>query len=648
MDITKLEIVNFLTIGEATLELDGRGLLLIQGENQDDTSAKSNGAGKSSIVDALCWAIYGVTARDVTADAVVNITTKKNCCVNVILQDGADRYRITRYRKDATYKNQVIVHKMNGASGSTDMSKGTDRETQEVINAIIGCSLDVFVASVYAGQEKMPNLPGMTDKQLKVLIEEAAGVEELTAAYTVARGRHTILKTKMESHFATRSHQAAAEVAAGVELGALNDSTTEFESDRKNKAKTELAKALPLKQQLAEYEAEVAANPEAPLIAQIEALSEKLKQSAVEDDEWNAMNVVTLKAQKEVSRLTARFDIGKRTFAAAEKALAGIDDKVGDPCGECGKVYREEDLKAAAALATLAVETAKSELRIEAVALKAANEACLAASDAATKFKAAMTDFSAVVTLQRDLSNRLSATRLVCRSIDSKKKEIEAVSSVAKQKLTEVNPWTKAVETKTQEIERLNKSVAELTGVIDALASEGDLLESAVKVFGPAGVRAHILDTVTPYLNDRTQEYLGALSDGNIHATWNTLSKNAKGELKEKFNIDVVNDLGADSFAGLSGGEKRKVRISTAMALQDMVASRAMKPIGVFMADEIDDALDEPGLERLMGVLERKAKERGTVLVISHNSLSDWIDSVITVTKKGGLATVEGATAHGF
>jgi DNA repair exonuclease SbcCD ATPase subunit len=141
---------------------------------------------------------------------------------------------------------------------------------------------------------------------------------------------------------------------------------------------------------------------------------------------------------------------------------------------------------------------------------------------------------------------------------------------------------------------------------------------------------------------------LGALADGNIHAAWATLTKTAKGELKEKFNIEVVNDKGAENFAGLSGGEKRKVRLATAMALQDMVASRATKPINIFIADEVDHALDESGLERLMGVLERKARERGTVLVISHNSLSDWISEVITVTKTAGIATVSGATERGF
>lgn len=49
------------------------------------------------------------------------------------------------------------------------------------MNAIVGCSADVFTSAVYAGQERMPDLPSMTDKTLKMLIEEAAGIEVLEA-----------------------------------------------------------------------------------------------------------------------------------------------------------------------------------------------------------------------------------------------------------------------------------------------------------------------------------------------------------------------------------------------------------------------------------------------------------------------------------
>ena len=148
---------------------------------------------------------------------------------------------------------------------------------------------------------------------------------------------------------------------------------------------------------------------------------------------------------------------------------------------------------------------------------------------------------------------------------------------------------------------------------------------------------------MTPFLNERTAHYVGALSDGNLEATWNTLTENNKGELKEKFSI-AVTKYGAKSgsFQRLSGGEKRKVRLATMLALQDLVASRATKPIGLWVGDEIDTALDGAGLERLMGLLEMKARERGTVLIVSHHDLKDWVRDTVTVTMKDKVAKVEG------
>lgn len=58
MKFGELKIKNFLIVSDATISLADRGLLLIEGQNDDDESANSNGAGKSSIVDALCWCLF--------------------------------------------------------------------------------------------------------------------------------------------------------------------------------------------------------------------------------------------------------------------------------------------------------------------------------------------------------------------------------------------------------------------------------------------------------------------------------------------------------------------------------------------------------------------------------------------------------------
>ena len=48
-----------MAIASAEVELDQRGLVLIQGVNSDDSSASSNGSGKSTLMNSLMWCLYG-------------------------------------------------------------------------------------------------------------------------------------------------------------------------------------------------------------------------------------------------------------------------------------------------------------------------------------------------------------------------------------------------------------------------------------------------------------------------------------------------------------------------------------------------------------------------------------------------------------
>jgi DNA repair exonuclease SbcCD ATPase subunit len=421
-----------------------------------------------------------------------------------------------------------------------------------------------------------------------------------------------------------------------------------FEAGRKDRARAELAKVPALQAHVNDMGDRLRTLDKPAMEKRKSELDAQL--AAVSGEQTKLDELVTAASSADVSEGVARSGAAtaKRNLEDAVQALADVASQVGKPCDTCGKPTDEhdvEDLKAHRAAHVALVKTnLQSALRLYAEK-KAEAEAARTAMDF---FRSGMTDVSAA---SEELSN-VNETLHDCAELEFQvgqySKDIEALKELARTKMTEPNPWSGQV---TARAKVLADAIVELTDAetdYNRLQAQADLLEQACKVFGPAGVRAHILDTVTPFLNAQTGEYLGALSDGNIRAIWSTLDKTAKGELREKFNIAVTHDKGGKNFKGISGGEKRKVRIATALALQDMVASRATKPINLFMADEIDDALDDAGLERLMGVLDRKAKERGTVLVISHNALTDWIDSVITVTKSGGLSTVGGAAVRTF
>ena len=647
MKFLNLKIENFLTVGEAEIDLADRGLVLIQGVNEDDTSAVSNGAGKSSIIDALLWCLHGVTARGRSGDGVVNRFAGKDCRVRLEIQDGAEIYSIARFRKHSLHKNTLLIVKTDAEGVKINMSKGTDKETQLVVQSILGCTPEVFNAAVVFSQEKMPDLPSMTDKQLKTIIEEAAGVEVLNAAYGIAKSEALAVQSKLKVETSLLTAAKGSLAGASANAAEMREQLEKYERSRADRARAILAEALPIKVDIGALKKEIEAVDGDALIAERDACTDKLDGAKRENEKLAKLTADEVGLKNIAIRIQERIENGKRELASDAKALQTIDEKIGKPCDECGKTYCEHDLETARKIAAATLEAKKEALRPQAALYRDAVTSAKTAQDSISAFRSSMTDVSKTISRYTEITKALKDFEMGAARIASKEKEIEHIKARAAVALKDTNPFQRALESAEKEISHLQEKVGLHDVNIAALGLDEILANEAVGVFGPAGVRALILDTVTPFLNECTREYLGVMSDANIHAVWSTLSKTAKGELREKFNIEVSNDKGDESFEGLSGGEKRKVRLATAMALQDLVASRASKPIEMLAADEIDQALDEAGLERLMGILERKARQRGTVLVISHLSLTDWIDQVVISTKSGGKSTLTGAVKHG-
>lgn len=639
MKIKSLTINNFLVIGEANVELDNRGLLLVQGENEDDSSANSNGAGKSSIVDAISWCLYGETARGVSGDAVVNNKIGKDCFVDVVVQDGKKEYRISRYRKHSVKQNEIAVWSWEEGAVAVEIGKGTAKLTQSVIDKIVGCSYEVFIASVYSGQEMMPDLPAMTDKQLKMIVEEAAGIERLQSAHEIALLKNKMAQVEVDSITSRHEINKALLESNKEELETLKVMTTKHEVARDETIvllKTLVDEKQNQKDSLKPNDPKLRAD----LVDQMKALMAEIDNPAEKEAKQLLDNKVR-KKETELAISQTEAKAANRISKQLKEELEKVGERVGTLCSECDKEYHAEDL-------IHVMANVKSKLRLSLLSLKTCKEnedlAREHLNNALTEqksFISAMSDISELLKRHSDISSmvkELDDRALLHTALDA---DMTALKLQIEQEVERENPFTEMVSKREAEIEALGEKSKSLMSELLSAEEKRSATAQAVEVFGRTGVRAHILDTVTPFLNERTAEYLGTLTDGNITASWSTLSKTSKGDLREKFGIAVAKRNGSENFAGLSGGEKRKVRLSTSMALQDLVASRATKPIEFQLYDEIDDALDVSGLERLMTILDKRGREKGTVIVISHNDLGAWIDQSITVINSGGISTIE-------
>jgi DNA repair exonuclease SbcCD ATPase subunit len=646
MDFYRLRIINFLTIGDSgDIFLTDRGLNLLQGVNDDDTSASSNGAGKSTIADALCWVLYGETARGESGDAIVNDKVGKDCMVELTMIDGSSTYTVRRYRKHKQGKNELHLAVDAGAAGDHDLTKGTTAETQAEIVRILGSTLDVFKASIYAGQGDMVDLPALKDKALKVLVEQAAGVERLERAYEIARQQANDLAREAESVNASsvRLEAAIRDTLVAIETAKLKHK--EFEDGREERAKQyeaasalEKGKAATMVEALKRFdEPKLRADLEThqasvKQIQQLQATASSYERGIVKPAEQALQT-----AQVELKFLTEQAILLRKQHDEAEQ-------QVGKPCQMCAKPHTLEDVATVRAhlkdKLVDAVSKAKKEqekvagLQDKLVELRTEHQRLV---DAVPNAANLMAEIGVINTKLLEAGKIKADARTFIANAQNLLQQATAARS-------EVNPHKSVLDHLDAKLDADTRAKDVARTKLEQLRAELEDAQAVVEVFGPAGVRAHILDTVTPFLNDRTADYLGTLSDGNMTAVWSTLSRLKSGEIREKFAIEVSNTKGGKSYKLISGGEKKKVQLACMWALNDLTASRAIKPINLWIGDEVDDAVDPPGLERLMTILERKAREKGTVIVISHNSLSDWIDNVTHVKKPlGKSSVVEGA-----
>lgn len=637
MKFLTLEVENFMALANAKVELDQRGLVLIQGVNAGDSSAASNGAGKSTLMNSLMWCIYGETSHGVKGDDVLSTGHEKNCRVKVTIEDEGKRYAIIRHRKHKEFKNRLIVRGEDG-----DMTKGKDSLTQEFVERLIGASKEVFMASIYASQEAMPDLPGMSDKNLKTIVEEAAGVDRLTKAYAIARERANAAAARMETTKTKMDACLSLVDSAQNELESAKTSSEAWERDRSERLDVARADLVGAEVTLTEVEMELRSLPEQ--IRDTENAIGKEREKLASKEEHDAKLVRVRGAITDIRasiRITENIQKEAMQRARALKVKAEeVNTKVGEPCPTCGKAYCLEDLST---VKESFVEQARSEIsqaQASATSVAKYQEHLEKAIKIESSLVASTPDVSAIISRIEQLTKELGSLR-------HREKEVVAVEALVARARSEVDRITKETNPFLAVIKRHEESLAANKSNYGALKTElkniqeqALLLDKARQVYSPAGVRSHILTSVTPFLNAQTAEYLNTLSDGNIVAEWSTMESTKKGEWRDKFNISVRKIGASKTFQTLSGGEKRKVRIACSLALQDLVASRASKNIELFIGDEIDDALDTAGLERLMGILEAKARERGTVMIISHKEMKSWFRETITVEVKEGRSYV--------
>ena len=180
IELKDLTVKNFMSVGNQTQAVDfnQQQLTLVLGENLDqggDDSGSRNGTGKTTIINALSYALYGQALTNIKRNNLINKTNSKGMLVTLHFEKNGVNYRIERGRSPNVLKFFVNEHEQE----MTDESQGDSRKTQEFINELLDMSHDMFKHIVALNTYTEPFL-SMRQNDQRAIIEQLLGITILS------------------------------------------------------------------------------------------------------------------------------------------------------------------------------------------------------------------------------------------------------------------------------------------------------------------------------------------------------------------------------------------------------------------------------------------------------------------------------------
>ena len=186
LQIKNVSAKNFMSVGNNTqaVNFDNCQLTLVLGHNLDmGGDGSRNGTGKTTIINALSYALYGDALTNIRKDNLINKTNGKGMMTTVEFEIQGKKYRIERGRRP-----NVLKFYIDGEDAISEEQQGDSRETQKEIEKVIGFPHNMFKHLIALNTYTEPFL-AMKNNDQKDMIEQLLGITELSLKAEVLKER---------------------------------------------------------------------------------------------------------------------------------------------------------------------------------------------------------------------------------------------------------------------------------------------------------------------------------------------------------------------------------------------------------------------------------------------------------------------------
>jgi DNA repair exonuclease SbcCD ATPase subunit len=574
-----------MSVGNVTqaLRMNQHGLTLVLGNNLDlGGDGARNGVGKTTMVNALSYAIYGTALTNIRKENLINKTNAKNMLVTVEFEKNGAKYTIERGRKPNLLRFLVDDREVN--ESGTDEGAGENRVTQEAIERIVGMSSEMFKHLVALNTYTQPFLSLKSGEQRNI-IEELLGITQLSEKAEILRefikrskddikDEESRIKALQESNIRVQSSIDDLERRSRIWINKKDADITAFVS-----AITELENT--------DIEAELEAHRAVALYKENES---RLKL-----------------ANKELATRQSNVKKLQDALAIAQKSLASIK---AHECPSCGQDVHDDKHDQMITDAQAAVDLTVDALREEHGYLAQADMAVRSIGVLGDRPRTKYQDIADAAAHKNNLENIRRQLETKAQEEDPYQEQIEAMRNTA---LALVS-W--------DDINRVSKLLEHQEFLLKLLTSKDSF------------VRKRIIEQNLAYLNHRLGHYLDKLQLPHTVT------------FKSDLEVDISQLGQSFDFDNLSRGERNRLILALSWSFRDVYESFTEPMNLMFIDELVDSGMDSVGIEHSMSVLKSMGREMNrNIFLISHrDELASRVNNVLMVVKENGFTMLEADT----
>lgn len=568
-----LSIRNFLSVGDTPIIINFQeGINVITGINYDKEDSK-NGVGKSTVIDALYFALFGTTIREINKDLITNSFTKKVCEVKLELQiDNNGNTNIYNIARTLTPTKCFL------SKDGVDITHSTLAKTNEFIQKLLRSTGKVFQNSVIMTINNTVPFMAQSKIDKRKFIESVLNLEAFSEMLSLTREEYNLIKRDYEVLYAKNQTVEKSYNTSKTQL-------ERFEENKQNRIKT-------IADRIAENIVKID-----NFTKQIVTLPDNVDQLIT--DKLTLLNNEITDIQKKRRDADNELTVIRTNISLLEKQLKEIE-KDGASCTTCKRPFPEDDLKHK--------ELNKNEIN--------------------NSLSLLYNDRESAITIVDNIEDREDNKRTEIRTVETKKDGISKVKSTNDALQTKIVFLTDnnndllleqqdiAHETNAeleQTVQELETEYNDNKSQIEKLDNNLSVLECVKFVVSEEGVKSYIVKKILKVLNSRLAYYL------------QVLEANCLCQFNEYFDETITDEKGGDkSYFNFSGGERKRIDLACLFAFLDIRRMQGDVHFSTIFYDELlDSSLDDKGVELVVNILrERSEKHNESSYIITHRGVA--------------------------